>query len=191
MSPQFKMQAAQRLPLIISRIYIRSCWKSCQSCRSLFFFGYHIHQSKFGSTTAWNEIPNEKKRAPRRIWRCTRQPKTFDHPGAGSPTKQKTKGCKANKMAGLIYIYFSPCSRFNFVNLVLGLVEYRKSMKTETNKLLTANRTSEKKKKKTKKTIKISTNPSYFLALGYGFPVTVNMTINEMVTRTNLKALWL
>ena len=39
--------------------------------------------------------------------------------------------------------------------------------------------------------MKFSTNPSYFLALGNGFPVTVNMTINEMVTRTNLKDLWL
>ena len=150
MSPQFKMQAAQRLPLIISTSGHVGNHVSHAVLSSLFSGTTSTNPNSVQQPRETRSQMRKKKRTPRRIWRCTRQPKTFDHPGAGSPTKQKTKGCKANKLAGLIYIYFSPCSRFNFVNLVLGLVEYRKSMKTETNKLLTANRTSEKKKKRRK-----------------------------------------
>lgn len=116
---------------------------------------------------AWNEIPNEKKRAPRRIWRCTRQPKTFDHPGAGSPTKQKTKGCKANKMAGLCRSYlhlFSPCSDSILLTLFLDQLSIENLWKR---KHINCTQPTAQAKE-TQKTTKRSTNPSYFLALGYG-----------------------
>ena len=94
------MQAAQRLMISIYPITL-----GCMSGHAvLSFFGYHIH-SKFGSTNACEtRIPP----APRRIWRCTRQPKTFDHPGLGRPTKTQKKRCRmqGERSGSLTFVCF-------------------------------------------------------------------------------------